>query len=375
MGIEYIVSLYQSNTGPSSDWQTKQRYRVFPVVNFLCLVVMGVASVLSFSGVINHEKTNEVYGKYLNRFTTASWVHLFWISFFCYLILWVAVNCYLGMFLKRDNRLFNGRIGFLFCVITLSQSVWFLLWSHERLLFGTFVHIACVLIPLSVAYSRCRINYSFKGRHQKIRREFTDTTDILMISESSPLVNQQEQAFDHRKYRLISIWETVLFYPTFSAYLAWAIFHSLTNIWTMISSIHLISGGQPVFLSPQTWSIICQCVLTGLTIGVFVFWRRDPVAPLVILWNMAGLYSRQNDLTNGAWVEIFCIINMSLLSAVWVMLMGSLLLEKRFTERWWLLHDNPESPAPKMNEPEAPLSFEQQSMSSTTQTTTMVSPS
>lgn len=109
---------------------------------------------------------------------------------------------------------------------------------------------------------------------------------IIMLALLFTLVNI------HRKFsipdRAASLGNRLWFQLPFSIYLGWILIATIANITAML--VHLGWKGSP--LSEDTWAVIMIAIATILCLW-FLLKRTNAVIPMVGIWSIAGIMTRQ----------------------------------------------------------------------------------
>jgi hypothetical protein len=234
-------------------------------VNVIAYVAMVVINALANIVPFNGQQTGEISDRFPVFFVPAGYVFSIWGLIYALLLVFTI---YQALPSQRANPRLQ-RIGFLFALSCLWNSVWIFCW-HYNLFPLSLVIMLALLATLIVIYRRLDI-----GREQ---------------------VSRAEQ------------W---LLHVPFSVYLGWITVATIANATDVF--YHLGWNGQP--LDPAIWAIVMLIVATGLTL-LILNQRRDIAYSLVIVWAFVGIFVKQNATPGVAYAAVLGALIVGIL-ALW----------------------------------------------------------
>ncbi|MDH7484839.1 MAG: tryptophan-rich sensory protein [Anaerolineae bacterium] len=207
-------------------------------VNVLALVVTFVINSLAAALPLGGLTTGEISDLFPVYFTPANYVFRIWFLIYAALFGFIV---YQALPSQRENPRLR-RVGYLFVLSALANTVWLLLWHFWRFPLS-LVAMIVLLLTLIVIYLRLGI-----GRTR------------------------------------VSTAETWLVRVPFSIYLGWITVATIANATTVLQYFNWSGWG----LSPQVWTVIMLAAAT--VIGALVSLRRgDAAYMLVLVWAFAGI--------------------------------------------------------------------------------------
>lgn len=222
-------------------------------VNVIAYVSMIVVNALANIVPFNGQQTGEISDRFPVYFVPAGYVFSIWGLIYALLL---AFTIYQALPSQRENPRLQ-RIGFLFALSCLWNSVWIFCW-HYNLFSLSLVIMLALLATLIVIYRRLDI-----GRET---------------------VSRAEQ------------W---LIHVPFSVYLGWITVATIANATDVLYDLGW--NGQP--LAPELWAVVMLVIAIGLTIFI-LNQRRDIGYSLVIVWAFVGIFVKQNATPSVAYVAI-----------------------------------------------------------------------
>lgn len=222
-------------------------------VNVIAYVSMIVVNALANIVPFNGQQTGEISDRFPVYFVPAGYVFSIWGLIYALLL---AFTIYQALPSQRENPRLQ-RIGFLFALSCLWNSVWIFCW-HYNLFSLSLVIMLALLATLIVIYRRLDI-----GRET---------------------VSRAEQ------------W---LLHVPFSVYLGWITVATIANATDVLYDLGW--NGQP--LAPELWAVVMLVIAIGLTIFI-LNQRRDIGYSLVIVWAFVGIFVKQNATPSVAYVAI-----------------------------------------------------------------------
>ena len=212
------------------------------VVNVATYVITVAVNVLANALPLNNQTTGEISDRYPVLFTPAAYVFGIWLVIYAFL---GAFTIYQALPRQRANPHLR-RIGYLFALSGLANSVWIVFW-HYNLLLVSLVAMLVLLGSLIAIYLRLDI-----GR------------------------------------RAVSRVDRWLIHVPFSIYLGWITVATIANV-----SVLLFASGWDGFgIDAVTWTIIVLIVGVAITLAVLAT-RLDVAYGLVIVWAYVGIFVRQ----------------------------------------------------------------------------------
>jgi len=209
------------------------------VVGFVAVIVVNtLANALPLNGVT----TAQLSDSYPNLFVPAGYVFSIWGVIY---LLLLGFTVYQARSAQRDSD-FMGRIGWLFFLSCVFNSVWIFLW-HWRLVLPSVLVMFGLLGTLILIYLR------------------------LDIGRGTP--SRDERLYVHLP---------------FSVYLGWITVAPIANVTAL-----LVSWGWPSYgPAAVNWTLLVIAVAVALSLAN-VWLRRDAGYNLVIVWALAGIAVKQ----------------------------------------------------------------------------------
>ena len=302
----------------SADRWYDSRARILPLVNLIAFSFVIIMNVLASLKVINGKDSADVSNKYFTRFTPAGWTFSIWGLIYGALSTFLIGHVVQGLIKGRDNEIYNGKINFLFAINCFFNGIWLILWHFEMMWASAITLTLGILFPLIAIYYRVGINYGNAGRNRTVEKEAW---------------REGRTASYRSEERTVQRWEIMLVYVPFSLYLGWVCVATIANWTCAVVSLNDDSSVKPedfsVMLSHQAWSAILQTASTILSVGLFMAYRKDCVQPLVQMWALLGIWSRQRTVPNSKLVVVASWINISITFASWLILCAYLIREYR----------------------------------------------
>lgn len=213
--------------------------KLMVLISFLIMVTTNaLANILPLNGV----NTGQVSDAYPNLFAPAGITFSIWGVI--YLLLLMFVLYFIGFFNQERSKInpeiFN-RIGIVFTISSIANTIWIFMWHWELLLPSIFV-------MLIILFSLIYIN-------QTILNERLTSREKLFLK------------------------------LPFSVYFGWITVASIANITTYLASINWLGFG----LSEVTWTAVI--IIVGLIIGgLTTVINKDIAYGLVLIWAYAGIF-------------------------------------------------------------------------------------
>ncbi|MGQ9682203.1 MAG: tryptophan-rich sensory protein [Anaerolineae bacterium] len=212
------------------------------VVNVIAYVVTIAVNILANALPLNNQTTGEISDRYPVLFTPAAYVFGIWLVIYTFL---GAFTIYQALPQQRANPHLR-RIGYLFALSGLANSIWIVFWHYDLLLLSLLAMLV-LLGALIAIYLRLEI-----GR------------------------------------RTVSRVDRWLIHVPFSIYLGWITVATIANV-----SVLLFAAGWDGFgIDADTWTILVLIVGVAITLAVLAT-RLDVAYGLVIVWAYAGIVVRQ----------------------------------------------------------------------------------
>jgi benzodiazapine receptor len=213
----------------------------FNIVAFVSTVIVN--SLAGSTTIIGGKNTAQISDSNPTRITPAGYVFSIWGVIYVLLGIFVVVQA----LPSEKGKNYQQRIGFLFILSSLVNSVWLFLWQYELLDFSV-VLMFLLLATLITIYLR------------------------LNIGKSS-----------------VSLRERLTVHLPFSVYLGWITIASIANV-----SVTLVSANWNGFgIATETWATLI--ILIALLIALLVIASRKDVAyGLVIIWALVGIAVKQS---------------------------------------------------------------------------------
>jgi len=209
------------------------------VVGFIAVIaVNALASALP----LNNVTTAELSDSYPNLFVPAGYVFSIWGVIY---LLLLGFTIHQARSAQRDSEFIN-KLGWLFFLSCVFNSVWIFLW-HWSLVLPSVLVMFCLLGTLILIYLRLDIGRGTPGR-------------------------------DERLY----------VHLPFSVYLGWITVAPIANVTAL-----LVSWGWPSYgPAAVNWTMLVIAVAVALSLAN-IWLRRDVGYNLVILWALAGIAVKQ----------------------------------------------------------------------------------
>ncbi len=234
------------------------------VAVIVTLVVNGLANIIPFNG----QTTAAISDKFPVYFVPAGYVFAIWGVIYIGLI---AFGVYQALPRQRDNPRLK-RIGYLFALSCLANSVWIPLWHYEFFPLTVVVMLALLLLLIAI-YVRLDI-----GR---------------------------------RRVTAIEKWCVDI---PFSIYLGWISVATIANITDLLYYWKWDGFG----INPQWWAVLLLMAASAISLAMSVM-RRDIAFLLVIIWAFAGIADKQASaplVANAAWL-MTALVSLMLLGVVY----------------------------------------------------------
>ncbi len=228
------------------------------VAVIVTLVVNGMANAIPLNG----QTTAAISDKFLVYFVPAGYVFAIWGVIYIGLI---AFGVYQVLPAQRDNPRLN-RIGYLFALSCLANSVWIFLWHYEFFALTVLVMLSLLLLLIAI-YMRSDI-----GRQ-----------------------------------RVTTIEKWCVDIP-FSIYLGWISVATIANITDLLYYWKWDGFG----INPQAWAVIMLIAAAAIALAMSVM-RRDIAFLVVIIWAFAGIANKQAPapmVANAAWIMTVLVVLM-----------------------------------------------------------------
>jgi hypothetical protein len=223
-------------------------------VNVVALAVTIAVNGLANALPLNGQTTAEVSNRFPVYFVPAGYVFSIWGLIYIALIAFVVYQA-------RPAQRANGqlrRIGYLFALSCLANSLWLFFWHYEYFVLTLVVMVSLLLLLIAI-YLRLGI-----GRAQ---------------------VSGAEKWFVHLPFQI---------------YLGWITVATLANATTVLAYLQWGGGG----IAPPVWAVILLVAGSAIATAV-AFSRGDAVYVLVLVWAYVGIAVKQADtplVAQAAWV-------------------------------------------------------------------------
>jgi translocator protein len=218
--------------------------KIRQILNILAYILVVVINVLANSLPINNQTTAQVSDKYPVMFTPAGYVFSIWGLIYLGLLVFVV---YQALPAQRNNPRLE-RIGSLFVLSCLFNSIWIFLWHYELISLSVILMVG-LLVSLILIYLRLQT-----GR------------------------------------RRVSTGEGLFVRLPFSIYLGWISVATIANISAALYDL----GWDGFGTAEQLITVVMLAI--GCLLGLLMVSRHREVAyPLVLSWACAGIYVKQSD--------------------------------------------------------------------------------
>jgi hypothetical protein len=229
----------------------------------LTLVVNGLANALPLNG----QTTAAISDRFKVYFVPAGYVFSIWGLIYLGLI---AFAVYQALPAQRENSRLR-RIGYLFALSCLANSVWIFLWHYEFFLL-TLVAMTALLLLLIAMYLRLGIGHA-------------------------PVTTLEKWAVN----------------IPFSVYLGWITVATIANVTDVLDYLKWSGWG----LSPEGWMVIVLIVAVAIATAVSLT-RGDIAYMLVIVWAFVGIAIKHADspvVATTTWVMTALVVLMLVIGA------------------------------------------------------------
>lgn len=218
--------------------------RILIVLSFLLMVAVNALAMLL---PINEKTTAEISDSYPNLFAPAGITFSVWSVIY---VLLAAYAVYQIIFFSKnrdaDSYLTMRKVGVVFVLSSLINTVWIFSWHYEQLLLSVALMLGLLLC-------------------------------LILI-----------RLFLRKKN--LSLAEKILVRLPFSIYFGWITVATIANITTYLVSIDWSGFG----LSASLWTVIILIVGTLIAFATVLF-AKDPVYGLTVIWAFAGIIIKHMD--------------------------------------------------------------------------------
>ncbi len=218
--------------------------RILIVLSFLLMVAVNALAMLL---PINGKTTAEISDSYPNLFAPAGITFSVWSVIY---VLLAAYAVYQIIFFSKnrdaDSYLTMRKVGVVFVLSSLINTVWIFSWHYEQLLLSVALMLGLLLC-------------------------------LILI-----------RLFLRKKN--LSLAEKILVRLPFSIYFGWITVATIANITTYLVSIDWSGFG----LSASLWTVIILIVGTLIAFATVLF-AKDPVYGLTVIWAFAGIIIKHMD--------------------------------------------------------------------------------
>ncbi len=225
--------------------------RVLLGVNVFTTALTIAVNALSNTSLIGEKSVGEISDAYPTLFTPAGYVFA----------IWGVIYTLLGVFTvyqalpTQRGKEFTERIGYVYLVSGLANSLWIVLWVREAIVASTGMMFVLLASLLAIYRS-------------------------LNIGEAP--VPRGEQLAVHLP---------------FSVYLGWITVAAIANVAASLVAVNWGGGG----ISPAQWTMLMIGV--AVLVAAIVIWTRGDVAyGLVVIWALVGILVKQQGALNVVYV-------------------------------------------------------------------------
>ncbi|MGQ9554157.1 MAG: tryptophan-rich sensory protein [Anaerolineae bacterium] len=212
------------------------------VANVAALVVTLVVNALANALPLNGQTTGEISDRFRVLFVPAGYVFSIWGLIYLGLI---AFTIYQALPGQRENPRLH-RIGYLFALASLANSVWIFLWHYEAFIL-TVIAMLTLLLSLIAIYLRLDIG----------------------------------------RARVSAIENWVVNIP-FSIYLGWITVATVANVTAVLAYLNWNGFG----ISQTAWAVAMLVIAAGIAFAMVAV-RSDLAYVLVIIWAFVGIAVKQ----------------------------------------------------------------------------------
>ncbi len=215
------------------------------VLNLVSVIFALTLNFLAVSLPINNKTTSELSDAYPNLFVPSGFTFSIWGIIYLLMIVFLVYQAWQYRQNGKQTMQIILAISPWFFISGLANGLWILAWHYELIWLS-------LCIMFAILYSLVKI--------------------YLILDHKRP-----NNFGDNLSIRIF-----------FSVYLGWISVATIANVTTFLVSI----GWVGVLFGESTWAIIMVVIATILGI-VMIFRKQDVIYPLVIIWALYGILSKQ----------------------------------------------------------------------------------
>ena len=235
------------------------------VANVAALVVTLVVNALANALPLNGQTTGEISDRFRVLFVPAGYVFSIWGLIYLGLI---AFTIYQALPGQRENPRLR-RIGYLFALASLANSVWIFLWHYEAFIL-TVIAMLTLLLSLIAIYLRLDIG----------------------------------------RARVSAIENWVVNIP-FSIYLGWITVATVANVTAVLAYLNWNGFG----INQTAWAVAMLAIAASIACAMMIV-RADLAYMLVIIWAFVGIAVKQASTSAVAITAALLIVTLALVVGV-----------------------------------------------------------
>jgi len=227
------------------DMNTQSTPLKWIVLNLVSVIFALTLNFLAVTLPINNKTTGELSDAYPNLFVPAGFTFSIWGIIYLLMIFFLVYQAWQYRKNVKETTSNILTIGPWFFISGLANGLWILAWHYELVWLS-------LCIMLVILYSLIKV---YLALDQNRPHTFGDNLSIRVF---------------------------------FSVYLGWISVATIANVTTLLVSI----GWVGVIFGESTWAIIMVIIAAILGI-IMIFRKQDIIYPLVIIWAIFGIYSKQ----------------------------------------------------------------------------------
>ncbi len=264
------------NTSPVP---TTLRLKILPLLNLAGLAMVLTANTMAIVLPLNGKTTNQLSDQYPNLFVPAGITFSIWSVIYLLLILFTIYQFTAYSSSGKQKGAVNvvNKMGLLFLISCLANSLWIFSWHYEKVLLSVFIMLS-LLISLIAINGRFGIYASGQG------------------------------------------WRHNLFVQVpFSIYLAWISIATIANISALLTFYNWDGWG----ITETVWTNIM--IITAAAITLLMILRRNNIYfSLVVLWAYYGIILKRQEVNVGGSIVTTCLVVMVVICITNVIIIAQL---------------------------------------------------
>lgn len=238
--------------------------KILTLLNIISLLGMITVNALANALPINGRNTGELSALYPNQFVPAGFTFSIWLVIYIFLTGFAVYQA--GAFRNEGRIGLISRLGVLFILTNIFNSVWIFAWHYEQILLSVLVML-CLLSTLIAIH---------------IRLPIPDATCTLS--------------------------ERIWVQASFSIYLGWIMTATIANITAYLVSIGWRGGP----LTENVWTIIM--IIIAAVLSLLILWiRKNRIIPFITVWSIVGIIIKQRSINGWNIVVVTAAVSCSVL--------------------------------------------------------------